>query len=88
MSERWSIGDLAKGLVEHLDGRPVSRTTWWTYASFPSTYLAETTSIMTGMQPTPVNPMAAFDAVVYVDEVTPWHTFVDAPGVSPSRRPG
>jgi erythromycin esterase len=40
---------------------------------------AATTSIMTGMQPTPVNPMTAFDAVVYVDEVTPWHTYVGRP---------
>jgi erythromycin esterase len=54
----------------------------------PADHLAETTSIMTGMQPTPVNPKAAFDAAIYVDKVTPWHTFVDAPGVSPSRRPG
>lgn len=49
---------------------------------------AAATSTMTGMQPTPVNPVAAFDAVVYVDKVTPWHTFVDAPGVSPSPHPG
>lgn len=37
---------------------------------------AASTTIMTGLQATPVNPMAAFDAVVYVDRVTPWHTFV------------
>jgi erythromycin esterase len=36
---------------------------------------AASTTIMTGMQPTPVNPLAAFDAVVYVDRVTPWHMF-------------
>jgi len=30
-------------------------------------------STMTGGQATPVNPLAAFDAVVYVDRVTPWH---------------
>jgi erythromycin esterase len=34
---------------------------------------AAATSIMTGGQATPVNPLAAFDAVVYVDRVTPWH---------------
>jgi erythromycin esterase len=34
-------------------------------------------TIMTGMQPTPVDPMAAFDAVVYVDKVTPWHAFAE-----------
>jgi erythromycin esterase len=33
--------------------------------------------IMTGGQATPVDPMAAFDAVVYVDEVTPWHHSLD-----------
>ncbi len=37
---------------------------------------AATTSVMTGLQPTPVNPLTAFDAVVYVDKVTPWHTYV------------
>jgi erythromycin esterase len=51
----------------------------------PADHLAGTTSIMTGMQPIPVDPKAAFDAVVYIDRVTPWHTFVD---VSPSPRPG
>ncbi|HEX6358351.1 hypothetical protein [Actinophytocola sp.] len=35
---------------------------------------AAVTSIMTGTQATPVNPTAAFDALVYVDQVTPWHT--------------
>jgi erythromycin esterase len=30
-------------------------------------------SVMTGSQATPVNPLAAFDAVFYVDAVTPWH---------------
>jgi erythromycin esterase len=39
---------------------------------------AAPTTIMTGLQPTPVNPMAAFDAVVYVDKVTPWHTVLDS----------
>jgi len=38
---------------------------------------AATSSIMTGAQATPVNPMAAFDAVVYVDQVTPWHHSLD-----------
>jgi erythromycin esterase len=37
---------------------------------------AELTSIMNGPIPQPVNPMAAFDAVVFVDTVTPWHTFL------------
>lgn len=31
-------------------------------------------SIMTGLQPTPVNPLTAFDAVVHIERVTPWHT--------------
>lgn len=35
------------------------------------------TSIMNGPLPQPVNPLAAFDAVIFVDTVTPWHTFVD-----------
>ena len=39
---------------------------------------AEITSIMTGPHPQPVNPLAAFDAVVYIDSVTPWHTFINA----------
>ncbi|WP_284742124.1 erythromycin esterase family protein [Amycolatopsis sp. RTGN1] len=26
-----------------------------------------------------VNPLAAFDAVVHVDKITPWHTFIGAP---------
>lgn len=30
-------------------------------------------TIMTGGQATPVDPLVAFDAVVYVDRVTPWH---------------
>jgi hypothetical protein len=30
---------------------------------------------MTGGQATPVEPLAAFDAVVYVGEVTPWRHF-------------
>jgi hypothetical protein len=33
---------------------------------------------MTGAQPTPVDPRTAFDAVIHVDRVTPWHTFLDA----------
>jgi erythromycin esterase len=37
---------------------------------------AAATTTMTGMQATPVDPVAAFDAIVYVDEVTPWHTFL------------
>lgn len=32
-------------------------------------------SIMTGAQATPVDPLAAFDAVVYVGEVSPWRHF-------------
>jgi hypothetical protein len=32
-------------------------------------------SIMTGGQATPVDPLAAFDAVVYVGEVSPWRHF-------------
>ncbi|MFL6124051.1 erythromycin esterase family protein, partial [Actinophytocola sp.] len=36
---------------------------------------AAPTTVMTGLQPTPVDPMTAFDAVVYVDRVSPWHTF-------------
>lgn len=35
--------------------------------------IAATRSIMTGQQATPVDPLAAFDAVVHIDEVTPWH---------------
>jgi erythromycin esterase len=41
---------------------------------------AAATSIMTGAQSTPVNPTAAFDAVVYVDTVTPWHHLLDRRG--------
>ncbi|VVJ20512.1 Uncharacterised protein [Amycolatopsis camponoti] len=26
-----------------------------------------------------VDPLAAFDAVVHIDKITPWHTFIDAP---------
>ncbi|GLY39573.1 hypothetical protein Amsp01_055970 [Amycolatopsis sp. NBRC 101858] len=26
-----------------------------------------------------VNPLAAFDAVVHIDKITPWHTFIGAP---------
>jgi erythromycin esterase len=35
-------------------------------------------SIMTGMQPTPVDPMAAFDAVIYLNQVSPWHTVIES----------
>ncbi|MBO3748425.1 erythromycin esterase family protein [Streptosporangiaceae bacterium NEAU-GS5] len=38
---------------------------------------AALTSIMTGGQETPVDPMAAFDAVVHVAAVTPWHHLLD-----------
>jgi hypothetical protein len=38
---------------------------------------AEITSIMNGPHPQPLNPMTAFDAVVFIDTVTPWHTFID-----------
>jgi len=38
---------------------------------------AALSSIMTGLQATPVNPMAAFDAVVYLDPITPWHHLLD-----------
>jgi erythromycin esterase len=34
---------------------------------------AAVTCVMTGGQATPVNPLAAFDAVVYTDTITPWH---------------
>lgn len=43
---------------------------------------AAVTSVMTGPQATPVDPLTAFDAVVYVDRVSPWHTTV-----SPSPHP-
>jgi erythromycin esterase len=35
-------------------------------------------SIMTGMQPTPVNPTVAFDAVIYLNQVSPWHTIIES----------
>ncbi|MBB5868388.1 erythromycin esterase [Allocatelliglobosispora scoriae] len=38
---------------------------------------AATTSMMTGGQATPVDALAAFDAVVYVDQVSPWHHSAD-----------
>jgi erythromycin esterase len=38
---------------------------------------AAVTCVMTGGHPTPVNPLAAFDAVVYVDEISPWHHLLD-----------
>ncbi|MET8997367.1 erythromycin esterase family protein [Amycolatopsis sp. NPDC004169] len=34
----------------------------------------------------PADPLAAFDAVVHVDRVSPWHTFIDVP--DPGVRPG
>lgn len=37
---------------------------------------AATTSIMTGPHPQPVSPTAAFDAIVHIDRLTPWHTFL------------
>lgn len=33
-------------------------------------------SIMTGGQATPVNPLVAYDAVVYLDRVSPWHHLI------------
>jgi erythromycin esterase len=36
---------------------------------------AAATSIMNGSQPQPIDPLAAFDAVVFVDTVSPWHTW-------------
>jgi erythromycin esterase len=44
-------------------------------------------TIMTGLQPTPVDPMAAFDAVVYVDKVSPWHTVVGRSAPPGTARP-
>jgi erythromycin esterase len=40
-----------------------------------ATRFAAVRSMMTGGQATPVDPLAAFDAVVYVGEVSPWHHF-------------
>jgi erythromycin esterase len=34
------------------------------------------TKIMNGSQPQPINPLVAFDAAVYIDKVTPWHTWL------------
>lgn len=39
---------------------------------------AQTTSMMNGGQPQPIDPRAAFDAVVFIDSVTPWHAFPTA----------
>lgn len=38
---------------------------------------AATTTIMNGSQPQPIDPTAAFDAVVFVGTVTPWRTWID-----------
>jgi len=46
---------------------------------------AAATSIMTGSQATPVNPTAAFDVVVYIDTVTPWHHLLDQPSGAAQR---
>jgi erythromycin esterase len=40
---------------------------------------AATNATMNGPHPQPVDPMAAFDAVVFADTITPWHTFIDTP---------
>jgi erythromycin esterase len=37
---------------------------------------AATTTIMNGTQPQPINPLAAFDAAMFVGKVTPWHTWL------------
>jgi erythromycin esterase len=42
---------------------------------------AKITSIMNGPHPQPINPTVAFDAVIHIDTVTPWHTFIDTPNV-------
>jgi erythromycin esterase len=34
------------------------------------------TTIMNGAHPQPINPVAAFDAAVYIEKVTPWHTWL------------
>jgi erythromycin esterase len=34
------------------------------------------TKIMNGSQPQPIDPLVAFDAAVYIDKVTPWHTWL------------
>lgn len=47
---------------------------------------AAVTCTMTGPQATPVNPLAAFDAVVYVDAVTPWRHLLPQP-YEPDPRP-
>jgi erythromycin esterase len=39
---------------------------------------AAANSIMTGMRPTPVKSIAAFDAVIYLDSVSPWHTVIES----------
>jgi erythromycin esterase len=38
---------------------------------------AAASSTMNGPHAQLVNPMVAFDAVVYIDRLTPWHTFID-----------
>jgi erythromycin esterase len=38
---------------------------------------AEIDCTMQGPYKQLVNPLAAFDAVVHIDKVTPWHTFID-----------
>ncbi|MFD1047301.1 erythromycin esterase family protein [Kibdelosporangium lantanae] len=34
------------------------------------------TKIMNGPMSQPINPLVAFDAAVYIDKVTPWHTWL------------
>lgn len=34
-------------------------------------------SIMTGPQPQPVDPRAAFDGIVHIDRISPWHTTIE-----------
>jgi erythromycin esterase len=38
---------------------------------------AAATTIMNGPQPQPIDPKSAFDAVVFIDKVTPWQTWLD-----------
>jgi erythromycin esterase len=38
----------------------------------------DATKTMNGPQPQPLDVLAAYDAVVYVDRVTPWHAFTSA----------
>jgi erythromycin esterase len=44
---------------------------------------AKIDSIMTGPHRQPVNPLVAFDAVVHIEKVTPWHTFIDPANPAP-----